>query len=66
MVNILLIIILCIEKERCICQAHRSLDIFSEGNETCNRCLDRNKRWAEKNREREKKKREKKDEEGIQ
>ena len=45
------------------CQAHRSLDMFKEGNETCNRCLDRNKRWAEKNREREKKKRvERKDE----
>ena len=39
------------------CQAHRSLDMFKEGNETCNSYLDRNKRWAEKNHEREKKKR---------
>ena len=39
------------------CEAHRRLDMFKEGNETCNRCLDRNTRWAEKNREREKKKR---------
>ena len=39
------------------CQARRSLDMFKEGNETCNRCLDQNRRWAEKNRKREKKKR---------
>ena len=45
------------------CEAHRSLDMFKEGNETCNRCLDRNKRWAEKNREREKKKRDEQKEE---
>ena len=35
----------------------------SEQNETCNRCLDRNKRWTEKNREREKKKRDEQKEE---
>ena len=39
------------------CEAHRSLDMFKGENETCNSCLDRNKRWAEKNRERQKKKR---------
>ena len=31
--------------------------MFKGENETCNRCLDGNKRWAEMNREREKKKR---------
>ena len=30
--------------------------MFKEENEMCNRCLDRNKRWAEKNNESEKKK----------
>ena len=45
------------------CKAPRSLDMFKGENETCNRCLDRNKRWAEKNHESEKKKRdERKDE----
>ena len=43
--------------------AHRSLDMFKGENETCNRCLDRNKRWAEKNHESEKKTRDERKEE---
>ena len=39
------------------CKAYRSLDMFKEGDETCNKCLDRNNRLAEKNRARENKKR---------
>ena len=44
-------------------KAHRSLDMFEGENETCNRCLDQNKGWAEKNHDSQKKKRDEREDE---